>query len=354
MCTRIRSLRDTLIALAVLGIAGLALTQTAGADGFIPFVHIDPQTGEVRVRAPFVRVDTGPGGTRVWAPFTRVDTGPGGTRVWAPFTRVDTGPRGTRVRAPFTRYQSHRYVFPYGNVDASPPRPPAGDVVRIEIDSSVRVVVPAGRLPSAPDERIGIPPVPRLGNEAPLTPSLGEPAPFPTKPGSATDEKETPPKQTPPPKKEHASKPTTPKPTAPQPEPSYLVIPLRESDRAPRVRVTILRRTPPVPSTGPTAEPPPKPAGSPRPEQHSEKNGRSVYELRPMWHTEVPQFFEPVAGLHFFAVIHPYTLQTVCVQVGLPPGRPRLEIDRNDIEFDYGRYDVEIHFKRNGGVAVKQ
>ena len=81
--------------------------------------------------------------------------------------------------------------------------------------------------------------------------------------------------------------------------------------------------------------------------------GRAVYELVPMWHVEVPRFFEPVAGLHVFAVIHPYTSQTVCVQVSLPEGRPELDVDRNDVEFDYGRHEVEIDFKRDGRVKVK-
>ncbi|MEX0717102.1 MAG: hypothetical protein WD066_10960 [Planctomycetaceae bacterium] len=108
--------------------------------------------------------------------------------------------------------------------------------------------------------------------------------------------------------------------------PSYIVIPSAGNER---VRI------------GPIA------AGQAAPE------GTTEYELAPMPHTDVPAYFEPQAGTHLFAFLHPRTGGTVAVEVALPEGRPRLDVAADRVTFDYSRgRRVTIHFPASGGARV--
>jgi len=64
--------------------------------------------------------------------------------------------------------------------------------------------------------------------------------------------------------------------------------------------------------------------------------------------------FTPVPGRHEVLLVHPKTGQPVAVCFTLPEGKLRhFEVTRNEIEFDFGRTDVEIIFRHNGTVDVK-
>jgi hypothetical protein len=64
--------------------------------------------------------------------------------------------------------------------------------------------------------------------------------------------------------------------------------------------------------------------------------------------------FKPCAGTHQVVLIHPLTGQPVPVQFTLPPGIPKkVRVERRELEFDYGKREVEIRFYRNGSVKVE-
>ncbi len=62
--------------------------------------------------------------------------------------------------------------------------------------------------------------------------------------------------------------------------------------------------------------------------------------------------FQPVAGTHEVLLVHPVTGCPVKVCFTLPEGCPRVRVHRRELEFDYGRREVEIHFRLGGRVAV--
>lgn len=111
-------------------------------------------------------------------------------------------------------------------------------------------------------------------------------------------------------------------------QPSYLVIPTTGAGNPPRI--------------GPIAR------GQAAPE------GTVEYVLAPMPHTEVPARFEPRAGTHLFAFVHPQTGGTVAVEVPLPEGRPRIDVAANSVTFQYGRQSATIHFLLTGSAYVSR
>jgi hypothetical protein len=62
--------------------------------------------------------------------------------------------------------------------------------------------------------------------------------------------------------------------------------------------------------------------------------------------------FQPVPGTHKVVLIHPVTGCPVEVCFTLPPGCPKVKVHRRELEFDYGRREVEIHFRHGGRVEV--
>jgi hypothetical protein len=63
--------------------------------------------------------------------------------------------------------------------------------------------------------------------------------------------------------------------------------------------------------------------------------------------------FQPIPGHHKVWIIHPKTCQPVEVCFTLPPGCPKVEISRRKIEFDYGKREIEVHFRHSGRVEVE-
>ena len=81
-------------------------------------------------------------------------------------------------------------------------------------------------------------------------------------------------------------------------------------------------------------------------------DSHTIYELNPVPHTSITRHCEPHGSLHVFALTHPFSGEAHGVQFRLPGGSPELTVDKDDIEWDYGSYDVEIQFKRYNGRHV--
>ncbi len=75
--------------------------------------------------------------------------------------------------------------------------------------------------------------------------------------------------------------------------------------------------------------------------------------IRPLTHAEFARVFQPIPGHHQVVLLHPFTKCPVQVCFTLPPGCPKkVRVDRGELEFDYGRREIEIRFARNGTVRV--
>lgn len=75
---------------------------------------------------------------------------------------------------------------------------------------------------------------------------------------------------------------------------------------------------------------------------------------RPPTHAEFGRAFEPREGVYEVVLTHPHTGHPVLVRFQLPPGLPKkVRIERNELEFDYGRFEVEIRFHKDGRVTVE-
>lgn len=107
------------------------------------------------------------------------------------------------------------------------------------------------------------------------------------------------------------------------------------------------------PSTEPLVVPPTAPAQvlpPPRPDE----GGAPIEKPRPPTHGEFARSFQPQEGLYEVLLTHPHTGQPVLVRFRLPPGLPKtVRIEKNELEFDYGNFEVEIRFRRSGAVSVE-
>lgn len=94
---------------------------------------------------------------------------------------------------------------------------------------------------------------------------------------------------------------------------------------------------PPTPITLPTAPVPP-PAVAPR----------------PISLEEFASTFKPLPGTYEITFIHPRKKCPVNVTFTLPAdcGCPRMRVTKHEIEFDYGKHQVEIRFRLFGKVSV--
>jgi hypothetical protein len=75
---------------------------------------------------------------------------------------------------------------------------------------------------------------------------------------------------------------------------------------------------------------------------------------RVLTHREFAASFRPQPGNYEVMLLHPYTRCPVKVCFTLPPGcLKEVEVDRNELQFDYGKFEVEVRFKRSGRVEVE-
>jgi hypothetical protein len=117
-------------------------------------------------------------------------------------------------------------------------------------------------------------------------------------------------------------------------------------------------------SPSPVPVPPPLPPGPPAsdelPAPRIMPSGEAVAPVNlpaaPVRALTVEEFaaaFQPVPGNHEVILLHPRTGQPVTVQFTLPPGVPKkVRVSRRDLEFDYGRHEVDIRFLLRGRVRV--
>ena len=77
--------------------------------------------------------------------------------------------------------------------------------------------------------------------------------------------------------------------------------------------------------------------------------------VRPLTIQEFGKLFVPTPGFHVVCLIHPVTCKPVTVAFTLPAGCgcPKVKVQRREVEFDYGRREVELRFRRNGAVDVE-
>ncbi len=343
--------RSAAICFALIASLGL---QTALEAGWNPFVRRDPHTGK----------------RTIWVPFVRVETGPNGTKVKAPFTRIESGPQGNSIRAPFYR-NGYRGVIPQPH-PAIPgrqllPTPAPTGIVRVTISSKASVILPrrkatVGEPPAtSPANGGGI----NLGNpSAGPGISLGDPSLAPgILPGDPTETLNEKPEATLPPvpgrvipdktSSPNANLQPTPDATVTRKTPSttntrpvgkgsgdgpsaVLVIPMKDNPAPPEIRVAV------IPATTEN-----------RKMQTSTSSDGTSYYLHPIPFKETDNWYEPHAGLHIFAFIHPHTGETVGVPIDFPEGEPEVQIRRDKVEFDYGREEIEVHFRKDGRIEVE-
>jgi hypothetical protein len=119
-----------------------------------------------------------------------------------------------------------------------------------------------------------------------------------------------------------------------------------------------LPRAQPASQPAPTraAEELPIPPAAPQraaPVPESMRRPLAVLPVRYMTHREFAATFRPVPGNYEVTLLHPYTHRPVMVRFTLPPGRIKeVDADRSEIRFDYGHWELEVHFKRDGRVTL--
>jgi hypothetical protein len=100
----------------------------------------------------------------------------------------------------------------------------------------------------------------------------------------------------------------------------------------------------PAPAVVPAADPAPNPFIVPVPPAAPTK-GLTLDEFA--------AGFRPVAGTHEVVFLHPGSGQPVTVTFTLPEGSPKVRVHKREIVFDYGKHDVEVHFRIGGRVQVR-
>jgi hypothetical protein len=101
----------------------------------------------------------------------------------------------------------------------------------------------------------------------------------------------------------------------------------------------------PAPAAPQVPPPPPPPVPAPAPPV-------APALVRPLTHQEFARSFQPTPGTHNVVLLHPRTGAPVNVSFTLPAGTPRVRVRPRELEFDYGRTQVEIRFLFDGRVRV--
>ena len=64
--------------------------------------------------------------------------------------------------------------------------------------------------------------------------------------------------------------------------------------------------------------------------------------------------FKPCPGSYEVYIVHPKTGEAVKVNFSLPEGTPsKVRVARREIDFEYGKHTVEIRFRHDGSVSVR-
>lgn len=111
------------------------------------------------------------------------------------------------------------------------------------------------------------------------------------------------------------------------------------------------------PAAAPATEELPLPAGpsilAPIPAVPPPSVSLPAVPVRYPTHREFAASFHPAPGNYEVMMLHPYTHCPVKVCFSLPPGCIRkVAADRNELRFNYGKWELEVHFKRDGRVTL--
>jgi hypothetical protein len=100
-----------------------------------------------------------------------------------------------------------------------------------------------------------------------------------------------------------------------------------------------------------SAQPPPVPGYPPPPDAVVPPKVE-----RPLTIFEFAKVVKPLPGKHEVLLCHPYTGQPIRVCFTLPPGCPKVILRKKllcyEIDFDYGRFEVELNFGCRGRFRV--
>jgi hypothetical protein len=114
----------------------------------------------------------------------------------------------------------------------------------------------------------------------------------------------------------------------------------RAANTAPVIGVEGLPPPIPAPPPPPPAVPPAQPAPPPP---------AAAVPARPPTLAEFAAGFQPAPGTYEVVLIHPVTGSPITVAFTLPAGSPRkVHVRRRELEFNYGRHFVRLHFDRRG------
>jgi hypothetical protein len=78
----------------------------------------------------------------------------------------------------------------------------------------------------------------------------------------------------------------------------------------------------------------------------------SFQAARPMTHAEFAAGFQPLPGTYEVLLVHPGSKCAVPVRFTLPPGCPKVRVSKRELDFDYGKHEVQIRFRLCGKVTV--
>ena len=80
----------------------------------------------------------------------------------------------------------------------------------------------------------------------------------------------------------------------------------------------------------------------------------SVFPASFPTHAEFARSFQPLPGQYEVVLMHPYSCQPVKICFALPDAcLKKTRVEKGELEFDYGKLEVELRFKRDGRVNVE-
>ena len=368
----------------------------------VPFVDVDRYRGQVRVRTPFVRVYRGADGVSVSTPFYRVNVprsypvihpGP----IPSPFQPQPAGtfviqvqvPEGTPVRLPAdvtsamhnpaetrrgseetaaqktaTRSREKWQASRDARTAQSASNPASAATEGSPIDDSeysdAVIIKQRGtktNVQKEPSAEVFAPPTldsseSTAGSPGPVLRTPGATSDAPPyeagpKPQAANGQRETANSTNTAAKRGHGKDVVAAKPVNNARGPVHqLIVPAARQSSRPQIRLSVV----PLPHVARSAMS--SVPGQQRPTANFVQGQRGNYYLTPIAHTELRERFEPSAGTHILALIHPVTRQAFGVELRLPAGTPQIKIKSDEVEFDYGADEIELEFNSDGSVSI--
>lgn len=83
-------------------------------------------------------------------------------------------------------------------------------------------------------------------------------------------------------------------------------------------------------------------------------SGSTSYRLIAIPHSDLEDHFQPAAGVHVFALIHPATREPLVVKLQVPAGKPNFDLRRDRVVLKYDDVERTVFFTSDGDVIVKE